>query len=423
MIIFTGVTSFNGYSGCLKCTTTGKYSHLSRKMIFPDCKAPLRNDKDFRAGRYPVHQKSLSILAELPIDLIEDFPIADSLHIIDLGWTKRFLSGLKSGNLWTYSAKWSVNECNEVSIFLKKCIMPSEINRPVRGLEDLPHWKGTEFRTFLLYVSLVVLKKFIKSRRIYEHFLLYFCAIHICHRSDQTERNYEIAQAMLMQYLDECKKNFGIQLFSSNLHNLCHLVQDVKKFGPLQTFSAYPFESRLYYLKRLLRSGVNPLPQVARRISEVQSANCFKSAQNNHEIKLMCERKHEDVLTDRSLAYFLQNENAKAYSKIQLPTFKLNASQEQNKWVHTISGQIVCVKAIIQSSNGQTYIYGCPLLDIRNYFEKPVLSSKLNIYESNCAEGSANFYQMDEIHCKMVKVEYGSRISVFVPLVHTIQKK
>lgn len=420
MIILSGVTSFNGYNGCLKCTTTGQYSYAAKTVIFPNCRAPLRNDKDFRDSKYPEHQKIQTILTELPIDLIEDFPIGDSLHIIDLGWTKRFLYGLKNGTLWKFSAKWSTSECNDISTFLKKCIMPSEINRPVRGLEDLAHWKGTEFRTFLLYVSLVVFKQFLNSDRIYNHFLLYFCAIHICHRSDQTNRNYDVANAMLMQYLDECKKNFGIELFSSNLHNLCHLVDDVKNFGPLQSFSAYPFESRLFYLKRLLRSGVNPLPQAARRISEVQNANCFKPSLKTNDIRLMCERKHEDVV-DKSLAAFLQNENMKAYSKIQLPTFKLNTYQDHNKWIHTISGQIVSVRSIIQSTNGQIYLYGCPLVDVRNFFEKPVLSSKLNIYESNCIEGSAKFYPLNEIHSKLVKIHYGP--SVFVPLIHTIQKK
>lgn len=388
-------------------------------MIFPDCKAPLRNDIDFRGGKYPCHQKITTILTELPIDLIEDFPIADSLHIIDLGSTKRFLYGLKNGSLSTYSAKWSIGECNEVSDFLKNCTMPSEIHRPVRGLEDLAHWKGTEFRTFLLYVSLVVLKKFLRSRKIFQHFLLYFCAIHICSRHDQTDRNLEVAKSMLKLYLDECKRNFGIQHFSSNLHNLCHLVDDVKKFGPLQSFSAYPFESRLFYLKRLLRSGVNPLPQVARRISEIQSGNCFKKRETKGDIKLMYECKHQDVV-DKSLAAFLENENARSYSKIHLPSFKLNTCQNNNKWIHTKKGQIVSVKCIIQSANGQIFLYGCPLIELKNYFEKPVPSSKLNIYESNCIEGAPTFYQLNEIHSKMVKVAFNEMTCVFVPLVHTI---
>lgn len=390
-------------------------------MIFPDCKAPLRNDKDFRLGKYyGGHQKIRTILEELPIDLIEDFPIGDSLHIIDLGWTKRFLTGLKLGNLSTNSAKWSVNECNEVSRFLKRCIMPSEIHRPVRGLEDLSHWKGTEYRTFLLYVSIVAFKLFINKEKNYEHFLLYFCAIHICSRSDQTDRNYDIAKEMLMEYLDGCKKIYGIHNFSSNLHNLCHLVDDVKKFGPLQNFSAYPFESRLYFLKRLLRSGMNPLAQVSRRICEVQSANCFKSRPKENEVKLMNECKHKDLI-DISLATFLENENVKIYSKIQLPTYTLNIWQDNNKWIHTTKGEVVSVTSIIQSAQGQIYLYGFPLVDLKDFFKSPVLSSKLNIYESDCIRGRPGFYQLSDIHCKMVKVDFGRKTSVFIPLVHTVK--
>lgn len=197
---------------------------------------------------------------------------------------------------------------------------------------------------------------------------------------------------------------------------------DVKRFGPLQSFSAYPFESRLFYLKRLLRSGANPLPQVARRITEVQSANCFKPADRINSTKLSNETKPQDFLLDRSLATFLDNENVKSYSKIQLPTFQLNTSQDNNKWLHTTSGHVVSIKSIIQSANGQICFYGCPV-DRRNYFDKPIPSSKLNIYESNCIEGLPKFYHLQEVHSKLVRIEYDGKTSVFVPLVHTIKKK
>lgn len=91
---------------------------------------------------------------------------------------------------------------------------------------------------------------------------------------------------MLKEYLEKFKTIHGIHHFTSNLHNLIHVVDDVKRFGPLGNFDAYPFESRLFYLKRLLRIGVNPLQQIARRISEAQAANCFNPSTETRRFQL-----------------------------------------------------------------------------------------------------------------------------------------
>lgn len=80
-----GVIGSNGYSACLKCVTKGKYSYTAKTMIYPQMNAELRTDAKFRSGVYGQHHKSYSIISELPINMIDDFPIADSLHIIDLG--------------------------------------------------------------------------------------------------------------------------------------------------------------------------------------------------------------------------------------------------------------------------------------------------------------------------------------------------
>lgn len=298
--------------------------------------------------------------------------------------------------------------------------MPSEIQRAVRGLEDLPHWKGTEYRTFLLYVSLVIFNKFVKKRYLFDHFLLYFCSIHICSRTDQCDGNYEIARAMLKEYLEKFKQYYGIQFFTSNLHNLIHVVDDVKRFGPLGQFDAYPFESRLFYLKRLLRTGSYPLQQVARRITEIQTANSFKVHSNEKchiEVKnILFDFDSEDI----SFATFVCSQNATIYSTIKFSQFILNVFEDKNRWILTKSNQIVCVKYIILTALKKLFLYGLPLKQITDYFVIPIKSSKLNIFQSNCMFDSAKFYSLHHIHSKMVKIDYDHMRSVFIPLIHTI---
>ncbi|CAG7821825.1 unnamed protein product [Allacma fusca] len=53
-----------------------------------------------------------------------------------------------------------------------------------------------------------------------------------------------------------------------NVHNIFHLADDCKRHGPLESFSSFPFESHLGYIKRLIRANHHPIQQLHRRIEE-----------------------------------------------------------------------------------------------------------------------------------------------------------
>lgn len=54
-------------------------------MSFPRIDCPVRTDKCFRNKFDPDHHKEDSPLLKLPIDMVEDIIVADSLHLFDLG--------------------------------------------------------------------------------------------------------------------------------------------------------------------------------------------------------------------------------------------------------------------------------------------------------------------------------------------------
>lgn len=123
-------------------------------MTFTAIDSPKRNNDDFRSKMYGQHHKSDSPLLKLNIDMIEDIPVSDSLHLIDLGLMKRLLIGWRDGNFGTYLTKWSARDIYEVNNFLSECQMPAEIHRSVRSLDVLAHWKGSEYRCFFIISAL-----------------------------------------------------------------------------------------------------------------------------------------------------------------------------------------------------------------------------------------------------------------------------
>lgn len=58
-------------------------------MSFPYIDAPKRTDESFRERSDPAHHKESTPFEELNIDMITSFPIADDLHLLHLGVTKK----------------------------------------------------------------------------------------------------------------------------------------------------------------------------------------------------------------------------------------------------------------------------------------------------------------------------------------------
>ena len=56
-----------------------------------------------------------------------------------------------------------------------------------------------------------------------------------------SERRCQIAQTLLINFVDHARKLYGNSFVIYNVHSLIHLVDDVRLHGPLDGFSAFKF--------------------------------------------------------------------------------------------------------------------------------------------------------------------------------------
>lgn len=393
------VKNFNGKHGCIKCTTRGKYSHEARTMVFPKMDAELRNDQLFRDGQYPDHQQGVSPLIKLPINMVEDVIVADALHLLELGVMRKLLNAWRTGSM-TRKVKWSAKEKQDISAKLVVLKLPNEIHRRMRSLDHISLWKGTEYRIFLNYVGVVLLKDHLPTKY-YENFLLLFCAVRIC-SVDAYKDFLPIARLLFLQFVNEYKRLYGTEFVSSNIHNLCHIVDEVEKFGSLITLSAYPFENCLHSVKKLVKAGPNPLVQVANRILEAEHDKNSSTLQIPDNSKTIHVEKNEK------------------HSKICLPEFTLT-NDFKNKWFLTKDSKLVGMTDIHNSDEG-IQIKGRFLKQKRDFFVKPMKSSFLHIFSSKLKNNSSKveYYKPESILCKMVAINL-KLTTVFIPLMHTVR--
>ena len=197
--------------------------------------------------------------------MVDKLPTSCGLHLCDEGATRRHLCGLIGGK-YENIPTWSKGQKQAISEFLISVQLPSEIHRKLRGLNVIRYWKGTEFRSYLLYVSPVLMEDVLPEKA-YCHFLLYFCGVTIFSSSFH-RRHWERAAEFLNSFVKDYGKIYGRGELTSNVHNIQHIARDCFNYGPLHKHSTYDYENYLQILKRSSRSGFRCSVQVAARYEE-----------------------------------------------------------------------------------------------------------------------------------------------------------
>ena len=264
------VKGHSGYSGCDKCTEPGLYTE--RRMTFPSLDANTRTDQSFEAQVDEEHHRETSCLQQLGVGMVSQFPL-DYMHLICLGVTRKLLSTWMHGPLAVRLGPRVVLAISDL-IVLCKAFVPREFARKGRALAEVDRWKATEFRTFLLYTGAVTLKGNLPEPY-YSHFIVLVVAMTLLISPSRCSDYNDYAKRLLAIFVAQCGELHGEQFLIYNIHASSHLADEVRKFGCVDKFSAFPYENYLNILKRMLRKSQQPLQQVIRRFAEKNA--CAKS--------------------------------------------------------------------------------------------------------------------------------------------------
>ncbi|CAG9790615.1 unnamed protein product [Diatraea saccharalis] len=138
-----------------------------------------------------------------------------------------------------------------------------------------------------------------------QHFLKLLCAMTIC-SSEEYFPLLPLAEELLEYFTKHYKDFYGIDYITSNVHNLTHVVAEVRHFGMLQTYNAYKFENKLYLIKNLLRQGNKPLSQIAKRLKEYESLDHEQFIDQTHSNYPYVKKQKEFSFTFQ-LFYFIKS--------------------------------------------------------------------------------------------------------------------
>lgn len=379
--------SHMGYGGCEKCMDVGRYRY--RKIVYSSKSNVPRTNTSLRS------MHAVNPFSRLPYDLSSLFPL-DYMHCVCLGVMRRL------ARLWKFGDKGGIFKLDShKSLRLDRRMknlrnnLPSEFARKCLPWSLMKNWKAAEYRQFILYIGPVALRGILPTDK-YRNFMDLSVAIFIlCHPQYYSSYN-AFAKNRLQTFVRVFKNIYGESNMVYNVHVLLHLADDADFHGPLDTFSAFLFESNLGKLKRLVRKPTNVAAQLYRRVTELQGNDpaYFKSLIMLNSDK--CSTCHVD--------YFIMN------------NVKYGVSSPDN---------IVCINdhpSIIRSifsHNNSTRISYQRFIECRNYFKVSWLISKdLSICVAQSMDDEIHECMSTDIQHKYVSLPH-KNFYILYPLLHT----
>lgn len=265
------VLGHNSYQGCDRCYVQGVF--INKRMVFLDSNAQLRTDLDFRNQEAGNYHKDVSPLCELnDVDMVLSFPV-DYMHLVCLGVVRKLLFQWRDGSR-LYRLSPEKKNLLEEKLHLIKKFQPIEFNRKPRSLNDLEHWKATELRQFLLYVS--PLLGDVLASHIFANIMLLKYALTILLSQTLNSLYNDYASKLLKLFVSNSIRIYGRDFCVYNVHALIHLAKDAQLYNTLNTVNSFTFENYLGFLKRMLRKSHQCLQQIIHRATEGTNINVVR---------------------------------------------------------------------------------------------------------------------------------------------------
>ncbi len=294
-----GINQFNGQFGCSWCMHEGTVlekgkGHVRAYTVEQNVVYPLRRSDDLvQHAAMCVDQNvdhvngvciasPLILLHDSGFDMVNSFTV-DYMHAVLLGCVRQFCK------LWfdtSYHTKpWYIG--TQMFLLDRKLLRvrpPSEVRRLPRSLAVRKLWKATEWRNWLLYYSVPVLDGVLSNRYLHHWLLLVYCIYELLKENVSKEQITE-CERKLQYFVCDVEKLYDPSHMSYNVHQLLHICDTVRRFGPLWCSSNFVFEDYNGKLLQLFSGYVSVPKQIARSFLLLRSMQLLSVGMYNEKSK------------------------------------------------------------------------------------------------------------------------------------------
>ncbi|XP_051157257.1 uncharacterized protein LOC127279133 [Leptopilina boulardi] len=258
---------FNAYCSCSYCYHPGRYIKKASGIRFPflEEEPKLRSNKSHSndvqyVKDYGTHYRGVkgeSAFCHTPnLDMVRGFPL-DYLHNSLLGVTEQLW------NIWNKNV-FSPEDRKNIDEEILRIKPPRDLHRLPEKISKKSLWKATHWKSWLLFFSLPILSKYLPNELL-EHYALFINSIHTLLKTKITKKELDQCEENLLVFVANYHYLYHEEKMTFNVHIVLHIVQSVKKSGPLWATSAFPFENNIYNLKQMINGPKSVEQQIANK--------------------------------------------------------------------------------------------------------------------------------------------------------------
>lgn len=169
----------------------------------------------------------------------------------------------------------------------------------------------------------------------------------------------------MQKFVQRCEHFYGSNFSIYNVHGLLHLVNDVRHFGNLDSFSAFPYENNMSIFRKYCRKPGQFFQQFFNRMREKE----FHGTNDN------CD-------TNSSIRVFIQRSAVgehPRYCKIMFNRILFSVDMRDNCCL--LRDGSVCIIFDIVMDNNSYFLVVKKFLEIGDFYNIGISSSSVQIYK------------------------------------------
>ncbi|CAN8006934.1 unnamed protein product [Ixodes hexagonus] len=263
-----GIMQFNGYYGCNWCLHPGIRVGSSLKYPVQTIDPEERTDEQMfddmqealETGTVVRGVKTVSPLINLEhFSIVWGF-VPDYMHCVLLGVARQFMEyWLESCNKDFYVGR----EMGTIDSRLLAIKPPRDVRRMPRSLKERRFWKAKELESWVLYYSIPVLNGVLPNKYV-AHWALLVEALHLMLQQTISSRNLDLCDLLMLEFVVKTQHLYGEESMTFNVHQMEHLVESVRLWGPLWAHSAFSFEAGNGKMKTCIKAAKGIPHQICR---------------------------------------------------------------------------------------------------------------------------------------------------------------
>ncbi|KAK3920652.1 Ankyrin repeat domain-containing protein 17 [Frankliniella fusca] len=219
--------------------------------------------------------RGISVAAELPGCDRSTMVFPEYMHLL-LCLVKEFFS------LWfEKEGPWILKDYQDIiNSYLESIRVPDFVTRIPRSTEKFHQWKANELRSFVLYYSVIVLRRCMKEEY-FQHWLLLVLSLYLLLQDTVSPIDISRSEIMLQLFCRDFARLYKADYFTYYVHNLLHLPLTVKRNGPLWSNSTFQFESFNGTFAKFIHGTKNQGKELVNNVRLTIGVEVLKARVNN----------------------------------------------------------------------------------------------------------------------------------------------